>query len=132
MALVGRGEDGVEALIEEERDGEVPEAMVPLIGCLDASGLRDARRRDPIEVDPVEQHRRPCVTQHGCRRIGGDECGGDEGPHAVTVRGDAPEVDIAEARQDGDGGVRAKRIRRAGALLDQGPGVPMGTPRAWV
>src|SRR5262249_35662577 len=39
MALVRRVEDGVEASVEQEWHGEVPEAMVPLIGCLDASGL---------------------------------------------------------------------------------------------
>ena len=60
MALVGRGEDGVEAFIEEERDREVPQAMVPLIGRPDASSFRDARGRDAIELDPV-QYSAGCV-----------------------------------------------------------------------
>src|SRR5262249_62285923 len=55
MALVRRVEDGVEASVEKEWDGEVPEAMVPLIGCLDAPGLCDAGGRHPVEVDGVEQ-----------------------------------------------------------------------------
>ena len=40
----------------------------------------------------------------------------------MTVRGDPPDVDIAEPRQHGDGRVRAKRIRRAGTLFEQCPG----------
>ena len=48
MALVGRVEHSVEAPIEKEWDGEVPEAMVPLIGCCDASGLRDAGAGIPL------------------------------------------------------------------------------------
>lgn len=55
MAVVGRLEDGVEASIEKEWDGEVLEAMVPLIGCFDASGLRDAGSGHPVNVDGVEQ-----------------------------------------------------------------------------
>ncbi len=54
MALVGRGERGVEASIEKEWDSEVPEPMVPLIGCFDASGLRDAGSRHPVDMDRVE------------------------------------------------------------------------------
>ena len=53
VPLVRRGEDGVEALIEEERHGEVPQPMVPLIGYLDASAFRDVGDRDPIEREPV-------------------------------------------------------------------------------
>ena len=47
MALVGCGEDGVEAPVEEERDGVVQEAVMPLIGCLYALGLRDTRTGMP-------------------------------------------------------------------------------------
>ena len=60
MALVGRGEDGVEAFVEEERDREIPQAVVPLIGRPDASSFRDARGRDSIELDPV-QYSAGCV-----------------------------------------------------------------------
>ena len=50
----------------------------------------------------------------------------------MTVRGDAPDVDVAEARQDGDRRVRAKRVRRARTLLEQRPRGAKGRPRAWV
>ena len=61
MAVVGRVEDDVEASIEEERDGEVHDAMVPLIRCLDASRLRDARGWDPLYVERVQQNTAGCV-----------------------------------------------------------------------
>ena len=41
MALMGCGENGVEASVEEETDGVVQEAVVPLM-VSDAPGLRDA------------------------------------------------------------------------------------------
>jgi hypothetical protein len=46
----------------------------------------------------------------------------------VTVRGDAPDVDVAEARQDGDRRVRAKRVHRARTLLEQRPRGAKGRP----
>jgi hypothetical protein len=55
MAFMGRGEDGIEASVEEERDGEVQQAVVPLIRCLDAPGLRDARQRHALAVDGIQQ-----------------------------------------------------------------------------
>jgi hypothetical protein len=69
-----------------------------------------------------------CVTPRGRRRDSSDERRGDEGSHAVTVGGDAPEVDVAEARQDGDCRVRAKRVRRARTLLEQPPRGAKGRP----
>ena len=55
MTLMGCGEDGVEAAVEEERDGVVQEAVVPLIRCLDAPGLRDARDRHALAVNGIQQ-----------------------------------------------------------------------------
>ena len=133
IALVGRVEDGVEAFVEEERDGVVHEAVVPLIRCADAPGLRDARDRHALVVDGVEQDTAGRVGRDpDVGGIGGGERRGDEGPHAVTVRGDAADVDVAEARQDGDGGVRAEGVRLAGALLERCPRRARGAPRAWV
>ena len=56
IAFVRRVEDEVEASIEEKRNGEVYEAMVPLIGRPDAPCLRDARGRNPVDMKRVQQN----------------------------------------------------------------------------
>ena len=53
VALMGCGEDGVEAAVEEERDSGVQEAVVPLIRCLNAPRLRHARDRDALVVNRI-------------------------------------------------------------------------------
>ena len=56
MALMWRGEDGVEASVEEEWNDVVQEAVVPLIWCQDVPGLRNARDRHALGVDGIQQY----------------------------------------------------------------------------
>lgn len=61
MSLVRRAEGGIELFIEEKWDGNVPQAMVPLVGRLDESSLCDARNWDPLHVDGVQHNTAGCV-----------------------------------------------------------------------
>jgi hypothetical protein len=83
------GEDGVEASAEQERDGVVQEAVVPLVRCLDAPRLGNARNRPSLAVNGTR--RTPPAVCEATRTSAGWAATRrrDEGSHAVAVRGRA-------------------------------------------